>query len=188
MNLCTLLRTLFLTTLFLTLGACFHIPRPDLRVDPASPRPNVDLPAAAAPSKLQLDDSIVDQFVIPKSDSVNAVPVSGWRSTLTHGFESGFKGGTSGLVLQIREADLTFAPAALIGGVTAAARARIRYKASLLDPSGKEIARLSGDADAHDVATRPQPSALTANAAQAVEAMYEAIAAALVEGTAEKQP
>jgi len=182
MNVRLLVRTLFLMLLF-TLGACFHLPHPNLRVDPAAPRPNVDLPAAEAPSKLQIDDSIVDQFVIPKSDSVNAVPVSGWRSTLTRGFESGFKGGSSGLVLQIREAELTFAPAALVGGVTAAARARIRYKASLLDPSGKELVRLSGDADAHDAVTQPQPPALTANAAQAVEAMYEKIAAELVEDT-----
>ncbi|HEX8796202.1 MAG TPA: hypothetical protein VF765_34870 [Polyangiaceae bacterium] len=187
MNVRTLVRCLSLTLLF-TLGGCFHLPQSNLRVDPASPRPNVDLPAAGAPSRLKLGDSIVDQFVIPKSDSVNAVPVSGWRTTLSRGFDSGFKGGTSGLVLQIREAELTFAPAALRGGITSAARARIRYKASLLDPSGKELARLSGDADAHDAITQPQPSAMTANAAQAVEAMYETIAAKLVEGSAEKQP
>lgn len=176
MNLSTLRRAAFVPVL-VALSACV----PNLRVDPASPRPNVDLPAAVSPSKLELDESIADQFVIPKSDSINAVPVSGWRTTLTRGFDSGFKGGTSGLVLQIREADLTFSPAALRGGITSAARARIRFKASILDPSGKELARVSGDADAHDAATQPQPPAMTANAAQAVEAMYEGIAAKLAE-------
>jgi hypothetical protein len=113
----------------------------NLRVDPASPRPNVDLAAAISPASLTLDASIRDSFVIPRTPSVNEVPVSGWRGTLTRGFDAGFKGGASGRVLVLREAELSFGPAAIGMGGTAAVRAHIRFKSSLVDPSGAELGR-----------------------------------------------
>jgi hypothetical protein len=151
----------------------------NLRVNAATPHPNVDLPAALSPKKLELAPAIADAFVIPKTDAVNQVPVTGWRTTLARGFESGFKDSASQLVLQLREADLSFGPAALGRGGTAAVRARIRFKSSLLDASGKEVGRVFGEVEARDAATSPTPEAMTANASQAVEAMYEAIAAKL---------
>ena len=153
----------------------------NLRVDPASPRPNVDLPAAISPAKLTLDPSIQDSFVIPKTGSVNEVPVSGWRTTLTRGFEAGYKGGSTGLVLVLREAELTFGPAAIGSGGTAAVRARIRFKSSVENAAGKEVGRITGEVMARDAATSPTPEAMTANAAQAVEALYEGIAAKIAE-------
>ncbi|MEO6777093.1 MAG: hypothetical protein ABI467_29450 [Kofleriaceae bacterium] len=148
----------------------------NLRVDPASPRPNVDLPAASAPGRVELAPAILDSFVIPKTGSVNQVPVTGWRGTLLRGFQSGFGTGSSGQVLVLREAELTFGPAAIGTGGTAAVRARIRFKSSLSDASGTEVGRISGEVSARDAATSPTPEAMTANAAQAVEAMYEQIA------------
>jgi hypothetical protein len=153
----------------------------NLRVNAASPRPNVDLPAAISPVKLDLDPAIVDEFVIPKTDAVNQVPVTGWRSTLSKGFENGFKGGSSTFVLQLREADLSFGPAAIGPGGTAAVRARIRFKSSIVDASGKELARVGGEVVARDAATSPSPEGMTANASEAVEAMYEGIAAKIGE-------
>lgn len=148
----------------------------NLRVDPASPRPNVDLAPAVSPVSLTLDASIRDSFVIPHTPSVNEVPVSGWRGTLTRGFDAAFKGGASDHVLVLREAELSFGPAAIGMGGTAAVRAHIRFKSSLVDPSGNEVGRISGDVDARDAATSPNPEAMTMNAAQATEAMYEQIA------------
>ena len=148
----------------------------ELRVDPASPRPNIDLPAAQAPRKLELDPSIVDAFVVPKTDAVNAVPVSGWRTTLMRGFASGFRESSSSRSLKLREVQLSFGPVAIGLGGTAAVRATIRFKVSVLDESGEEVERESGEVSARDAATRPAPEAMTANASQAVEAMYEAIA------------
>ena len=147
----------------------------------ASPRPNVDLPAGISPTKLDLDASIADAFVIPKTDAVNQVPVTGWRTTLTRGFDSGFKGSSTQLVLQLREADLSFGPAALYTGGTAAVYARVRFKSSVIDGAGKEVQRIAGEVVARDAATSPTPEAMTANASQAVEAMYESIAAKIAE-------
>jgi hypothetical protein len=48
----------------------------ELRVDPASPRPNIDLLPTQMPHRLELDPSIMDAFVVPKTDAVNEVPVS----------------------------------------------------------------------------------------------------------------
>lgn len=153
----------------------------ELRVDPASPHPNIDLTAAQAPHTLELDPGIVDSFVVPKTDSVNDVPVSGWRTTLMRGFASGFKDSSSNRSLRLRDLQLSFSPVALGPGGTAAVRATIRFKASVLDENGEEVERESGEVSARDAATRPTPEAITANASQAVEAMYEAIAVKIVE-------
>jgi hypothetical protein len=102
--------------------------------------------------------------------------VSGWRTTLTQAFANGFKGGSVDRVLVLREAELTFGPAAIGPQGTAAVRARIRFKSSIADASGKEVIRISGDVIARDAATTPTLEAMTANASQATEAMYEQIA------------
>jgi hypothetical protein len=97
------------------------------------------------------------------------------------GFTSGFNGGSSHRSLRLRDLQLSFSPVALGPGGTAAVRATIRFKASVLDENGEEVERESGEVSARDAATRPTPEAITANASQAVEAMYEAIAVKIVE-------
>ena len=129
-----------------------------------------------SPGTLTIAPAIADSFVIPSSPSVNAVPVNGWRGTLERGFEAGFQGGPHDHVLILRDAELSFGPAAIGRGGTAAVRAHIRFKSSLADAAGTELARISGDVDARDAATSPTPEAMTLNASQATEAMYEAIA------------
>jgi len=94
---------------------------------------------------------------------------------------SGFSGGSSHRSLRLRLVQLSFSPVALGPGGTAAVRATIRFKASVLDENGEEVERESGEVSARDAATRPTPEAITANASQAVEAMYETIAAKIVE-------
>src|SRR5262249_32181194 len=84
-------------------------------------------------------------------------------------------GGESHNVLVVREAELTFGPAALSTGGTAAVRATIRFKSSVTDADGRELGRISGEVYARDAATSPTAAAMTANASQAIEAMYEEI-------------
>jgi hypothetical protein len=165
----------------LIVAGCGSMLGAELRVDPASPHPNIDLLPTQMPHTLELDPSIMDAFVVPKTDAVNEVPVSGWRSTLMRGFTSGFIGGSSHRSLRLRDLQLSFSPVALGPGGTAAVRATIRFKASVLDENGEEVERESGEVSARDAATRPTPEAITANASQAVEAMYEAIAVKIVE-------
>ena len=88
----------------------------ELRVDPASPHPSIDLLPAQTPRKLELDPSIMEAFVVSKTDAVNEVPVSAWRSTLMRGFTSGFTGGSSNRSLRLGpktdplEVDLNYNP------------------------------------------------------------------------------
>jgi len=129
--------------------------------------------AARSPSALQLDASILDAYTIPSTASVNAVPVTGWRGTLESGFHSAFPGASSGRTLQLLQAELSFGAAAVGMGGTAAVRASIRFKARLLDASGKELGAVAGTADAHDANTSASEGGMTANASEAVEALYE---------------
>jgi hypothetical protein len=152
-------------------GACGN-----LRVDPASPRPNVNISPDITPIKLTLDPEIPDNFVIPETPAVNQVPVNGWRGTLTAAFHNAFKGGASDRVLILRVAALSFGPAVLSETGTEAVRARLRFKASVTNASGQELSRISGDVVSRDAATTASPEAMTASASQATEAMYEQIA------------
>jgi hypothetical protein len=118
------------------LTGCWH-----LAVGPAAPRPNVMLAQDKTPAALLLDPGIPDAFVIPGTGSVNSVPVRGWRGTLEAGFRSAFPPGSpTGRTLELIEAELTFAPAAVGFGGTAAVRATIRFKARVLDARGRRSA------------------------------------------------
>jgi hypothetical protein len=150
-----------------------------LSVGPASPHPNVMINAADAPSALVLADTIQEIYVIPGTGSVNAVNVTGWRTTLETGFHNAFPGGadSSGRKLEILEASLSFSPRAVGAAGTAAASANIRFKARLLSDSGEELGVLAATAQAPEAITNVNGT--TDNAAKAVEAMYEMLASRL---------
>jgi hypothetical protein len=167
---------LFLCFAVFGLAGCWH-----LAVGPAAPRPNVMLAQDKTPAALVLDPGIADTFVIPGTGSVNSVPVRGWRGTLEAGFRSAFPPGSpTGRKLELIEAELTFAPAAVGFGGTAAVRANIRFKARVLDASGKEIGVLAGNAAAREANVSASEAGMTDNASKAVEALYEVLATELL--------
>ncbi len=163
--------------ILMVLPACGH-----LVVGPAVPRPNVMLAAVKVPAELVLAPTVPDAFVIPGTGSVNAVPVTGWRGTLDAGFKNAFASpGKDGRKLEILMAELSFGAAVVSGQFgTVAVTAAIRFKARLLDASGRELGALAGTAPARESNGSPTPAGMTDNAAKAVEALYETLAAELL--------
>jgi hypothetical protein len=154
----------------------------NLAVGPSSPRPNVMVGPEAVPADLVLDPAIPDKFVIPGTASVNQVPVRSWRQTLNTGYHSAFPSpGSAGRRLQLLEAGLSFAPAAVSTYGTAAVIASIRFKARLVDSSGAEVARLAGTVEAREANVSPSERGMTDNAMKAVEALYEKLATELLQ-------
>jgi hypothetical protein len=152
-----------------------------LAVGPSAPHPNVMVAADAAPAGLVLGAAIADNYTIPKTASVNAVPVKGWRQTLDAGYRSAFPAaGGSGRRVELLEAELGFAPAAVSMAGTAAVIASIRFKARLLDPTGGELAALAGTVEAREANVSPSEQGMTDNAKKAVEALYEKLAKELL--------
>jgi hypothetical protein len=174
-----LLAPLFIISVLLIPGCWFS----NLAVSPASPRPNVMLAEAKTPASLVLAPDIANDFVIPQNASMNAVPVHGWRQTLEAGFHNAFPSGSAGRKLELFSAELTFAPAAVGRGGTAAVVATIRFKARVLDPSGKELAVLAATAVAREANVSPSEAGMTDNASKAVEALYEVLTAELLAKT-----
>lgn len=155
----------------------------NLAVGPASPRPNVVVAQEKAPGALVLGPVIHDEFVVPHTASVNEVPVKGWRGTLERGFQSGFGSLHGTRKLEILEAELTFAPAAVGPGGTGAVVALIRFKARVSDASGKELGVLAGTARAREANTSASEEGMTDSASKAVEALYEMLTAELLAKT-----
>ncbi len=161
--------------LALLVAACGH-----LAVEPSSPHPNVMLPANKVPGTLVLAPEITENFTIAGNASVNEVPVRGWRSTLTAGFRNAFPSGAEGgPKLELIEANLSFAPAAVGSGGTAAVVATIRFKARVIDRTGERA--LAGTVRAREANTSASEAGMTDNASKAVEALYEALAGGLLQ-------
>jgi hypothetical protein len=66
-----------------------------------------------------------------------------------------------------------------VGG-TVAVVATIRFKARLLDASGKELALLAGTVTARESNVSPSEAGMTDNASKAVEALYEVLTTELL--------
>jgi hypothetical protein len=169
-------------SLALAIAVSFASGCAQLAVGPANPRPNVMMAAGSAPAELRLDESVRDEYVIPGNGSIGEVPVTGWRNTLTRGFRNAFTASeASGPKLQLINADLSFSPAAVSGaGTTVAVTATIRFRARLVDASGAELGALAGTVHAREATASATPQGMTDNAAKAVEALYEELAAKLV--------
>lgn len=149
-------------------------------VQEASPRPNVDVDPVAEPLVLVMDPSIKDRYDVPAQAAIAAVEVSSWRKTLQAGYDASLASasGSGSGVLEVRlmRADLSFSSAAVTAeGTAVAARAHVTYQARLVDASGQTIRKSIGTAVAKTAVTSKYEA--TANAASAVESMYELIAA-----------
>ena len=151
----------------------------NLAVGPASPRPNVVLAQDKTPGTIVLAPAIPDEFVIPHNASVNEVPVRAWRQTLEAGFKNAFPSG-GGRKLELLSAELSFSPAAVGRGGTAAVVATIRFKARTLNASGKELMVFAGTVQAREANVSASEEGMTDNASKAVEAMYEMLTAELL--------
>jgi hypothetical protein len=169
-----LLATLVVASATLVAG-CWH-----LAVGPSSPRPNVVLAEGKTPGEILLTPGVSDDFVIPGNASVNQIPVHGWRQTLEAGFHNAFPSGAGKRKLELLSAELTFAPAAVGRGGTAAVVATIRFKARTLDGSGKELGVVAGTVQAREPNVSPTEAGMTDNASKAVEALYEMLTAELL--------
>jgi len=149
---------------------------------PAAPRPNVIVSAENAPANIVVGPAVLDDFVVPATGSVRAVSVRGWRRTLTAGYQSALPtAGSSGRQLELISADLSFAPAAVSAQFgTAAVIGAIRFKARLLDATGKELGSFAGTAQAREANASASEAGMTDNASKTVEALYEALATELL--------
>ncbi len=156
------------------------------RVRMVDPRPLVDLSDSQEGMKLEIDQAIRDEFVIPEQNGITPVPVERWHASLQNGFKNGpgrfFKGdpeGSSAWKLVIVSADLDYVPTAmyargqqLVGA--AAVQARLRYMARIVGPGGKVVARDQGEVFSANQWTQAGGSATTAS--EAIAAMYQNIA------------
>lgn len=153
-------------------------------VGPLNPKPNVMVRPDIAPSRLVVDASVKDSFVISHPGAYLDVHVTGWRQSLQNGFGNAFPAGaTSGRTLELLQANLSFAPAAASTWGVAAVVAMIRFKARLVDRTGTEVASLAGTAQARELLptpTGPADEALARNAAEAIEALYEQLSERLI--------
>jgi hypothetical protein len=169
------LRLLAVFACSVSLCACSN-----LAVGPSSPRPNILLTADKTPARLVMGPAIKNDLTIADTASVNEVPVRGWRVTLEYGFRNAFPRAESGRTLELIEAELSFGPAAVGPGGTAAVVAHVRFKARVTDAAGAEVAALAGTATAREANTSASEEGMTRNAQLAVEALYEKLAAELL--------
>lgn len=162
-----------LLVLSFTLGGCAY------KVAPTSPRPNILITVDKAPSDLLLGPAIQDNFEIPRSNTfLRDIRVRGWRQTLDAAFGNAFvRGAGSGRKLSLREAELWFSYVRTpFWGIVA----NIRYKAIVVDPSGREIGGFAGQAMSKEPIVFESEDTFSDAATTAVEVMYEQLTAYLL--------
>jgi hypothetical protein len=190
-------RTLGLFLLGAALGGC------TLSVTASRPRPNIALSARPEKLTLQLEHDVRDRYQVPAQQGIKPIDVNDWHVSLRSGFDAAFRNTFQGsgdpLVLSIERADLVLTPSA-VGvqsmrttrvsrrsrvqrttvqtGVTAV-RARITYRAQLLDRSGKVLATSAATAESKGSTTVASEEEMTRLSGDAIETMYEMIAADL---------
>jgi hypothetical protein len=152
-------------------------------LDPGDhPRPNVDLPPSKQSLRLDFGPEVLDAFKAPSRGGVRETEVTEWRTTLARGFQGAFDasaplvwgGGPADRVLQIVEASLELAPAAVSVYGVVAVTAHVRYKARLLDAQGNVLRRSTRTVSSKRATTDPHGT--TTVAADAVASMFEAMA------------
>jgi hypothetical protein len=153
-------------------GCSYH-----LDVRRGAPHPNVVFDSRLAPSQLVIGPGVEDTFIVPNTGAIYQVNVFEWRDTIQAGYDDAFPPGGTGSTLEITRAELSFIPEAVdASGVTRAARAQIRFQARVTDASGV-TQQFADTVTAREALTDISGTIPTANAAVAVEAMYESIAA-----------
>jgi hypothetical protein len=157
----------------LLMGGCGYT------VSPTSPRPHILITVDKAPSDVVLGSAIEDDFDLPKSNTFFwNVRVRGWRKTLDAAFGNAFvRGAGSGRKLTLVEAELWFSH---VKTPTSGIVANIRYKAFVVDPSGREMGGFAGQAMSKEPVVFDNEFSFTDAAATAVEVMYEQLTASLL--------
>ena len=152
-----------------------------LSVGAGAPRPNVMVAVDKQPSTLVLDPGILDASEIPPIGAIPTVEVRDWRQSLTAGYQSAFPAGApAGVTLVLLKAELSFAPASAGRHEVTTMQAMVRFQARLLDAAGNELGTLAGTALAPGATASFNERDLSANAATAVEALYERLATDLL--------
>jgi hypothetical protein len=156
-----------------------------LRVGTVAPRPNINLAKHTQKLALRFGKNVANDYTLDRANGIGPTEVSDWRGSLTTGFRNAFAdsyalGGESGdIVLEIQEAELGWAPAAVAGdGYVAAGRAQIRYKARLVN--GTSVTPTSGTAESKQAVTSMADAPLAASSA--IETMYEEVSEKLLAG------
>ncbi|MSP60342.1 MAG: hypothetical protein EXR72_08370 [Myxococcales bacterium] len=166
-------------------ASCASPRRPPCRpfwtcIGPANPQPKIHLPPSPTTLRLVLAPAVADAFQV-RRDPILRTEVTGWRGTLTRGFESGpgarfaspAAGAPADLVLEITAASVDLQTIEVAHqNVVLSARVDLTYSARLLDARGQELHATTASIRrlarwTHD----PTPSVESA-----VAAMYEAIA------------
>jgi hypothetical protein len=142
-------------------------------VKQTNPRPllNIDRNVSV---ELALDAAVQDDFVIPESAQLLAVRVTGWRKSITAGFDNAFGRSTSPagkkLVIDVVRPDFVPLVVRRSGGAVMST-SQIQYRASLMDENGQVINRTVGTVTAKKVGQ----STWDENLESSLEAMYEDI-------------
>ena len=151
------------------------------RVGEITARPNVALKKSSQSIGLKLSDGVKDAWVSPRENGVGPLEVTAWTTSLSAAFATAFadaftiKNGDSDLVLDIQDAELKLVPGAVdANGYVVSGAAQVRFKAQLLDRTGKQVAVTAGTSKSKTTCSAMDcaPSV----AISAVESMYEAIA------------
>jgi hypothetical protein len=167
------------TSFLLVLAGCST-----LHVGLLDPRPNVNLPKSQSTLSLRLGSRVEDVYTVPRENGVGPTEVNQWRASLAAAFKNAFGDSFSlapsdgDLVLEVQEAEIAMVPAAVTSGAAVVSgRAQIRYKAQLLDKSGKQLALTAGTVESKTTAS--SMSGASSIAKSAMESMFEDIVAQL---------
>jgi hypothetical protein len=160
-----------------------------LHVGSLNPHPNVNLPKAASSLSLRFGDRVQDAYTVPRENGVGPTEVQQWRSSLKTAFKNTFvdsfpiSESDGDLVLELQEAEVSVVPAAVTAqAAVVSGSAQIRYKAQLLDKSGKSIALTAGTVQSKN--TTSEMGGASSIAQSAMESMFEAIVQRLFEQNA----
>lgn len=176
---------LVLSTLVLvvTTSGCI---KQTLFVTRADPSPNVALVQSKARLALRIEPDVPDTYVHPRTSGIGPTDVKQWHETLQAGFEQGIApsfaapGAGADFVLVLKKAELAMVPAAVSGdGYVVSGRAQVRFQAQLLDATGQPVRAVSGTVESKTSSSRMEDATLLAG--DAVEGMYEEIAAKLLQ-------
>lgn len=140
------------------------------RVGSVSAKPNINLKKSGQSLALKLGPSVQDAFTAPAESGNGPYEVTAWTTSLTTAFAVAFEQAftmahDADLTLEVQEAELK--PAA-------GNKAQIRYKAQLVDKTGKQVALTSGTA-----VSKATCGGNDCAPASAIETMYEELASVL---------